>query len=61
MNKTPKHESTYALSLIMFYNNRNSLVFKVLGVVVYLFNDKYVRVNYLCLQRELKKIKPQKI
>ena len=38
----------------MFYENRRSLIFKVLGVVVYCFIGKYVCVDYLCLKIEEK-------
>ena len=33
--KTPKQDNTHIVALIMFYKNRESLIFKVLGVVVY--------------------------
>ena len=39
-----KHDSTRAIDLIMFYENKKSLIFKVPGVVVYWFNNKYVCV-----------------
>ena len=54
MRKTIKHESTCDIALIMFYENRKSLIFNVLGVVVYCFIEKYVCVDYLSLQREAK-------
>ena len=54
MRKALKNGSTRAIALIVFYYNRNSLVFKVLGVVVYFFIDKYLCVDYLCLQIEAK-------
>ena len=37
MSKTLKKDSTRAIALIMFYKNKKSLIFKVLGVVVDLF------------------------
>ena len=46
-----KHVSTRAIAMIKFYDNRKSLIFKVLGVVVYLSIEKYVCIDYLCLQR----------
>ena len=49
-----KHNSTYAIALIMLYENRKSLIFMVLGAVVYFFIDKYMCVDYLCLQRYTK-------
>ena len=54
MKKTVKRDSTRDISMIMFYNNRQSLIFKVLGVSVYWFLGKCVCVNYFCLQREVK-------
>ena len=50
MSKTLKHDSTHVIDLIIFYENRKSLIFKVLGVVVYCFILKYVCVDYLCIQ-----------
>ena len=38
----------------MFSENRKSLIFEVLGVVVYFFIDKYVCIDYLFIQREEK-------
>ena len=52
MRKILKHESNHAISLIMSYENSNSLVFKVLGVFVYFFIYKYLCTEYFCLQRE---------
>ena len=49
-----KQGNTRVISLIMFYDNRESPIFKVLGVVVYCFFDKYVCIDYLSLQRESK-------
>ena len=49
MRKQLKQDIACAIALIMFYENRKSLIFKVLGVVVYLSIDKYVYVDYLCL------------
>ena len=54
MRKTIKNDSTRETNLIMFHENSNSLIFKVLGVVVYLFIEEYAYVYYLCLQREAK-------
>ena len=54
ISKTIKHDITRAIDMIMLYKNRKPLVFKVLGIVVYCFNEKYVCVDYLCLQREAK-------
>ena len=35
MRKTHKHNITRSIAMIMFYENRKSLIFKVFGVVVY--------------------------
>ena len=37
MRKTLKEENTHIIDLIAFYDNSKSLVFNVLGVVVYWF------------------------
>ena len=39
----------YALviSLIMFYHNRKTVVYKATGSVIYLFVDNYIFVDYL--------------
>ena len=42
MRKILKHNSTRSISLIIFYEKKKSLIFKVLGVTVYCFIDKYV-------------------
>ena len=49
-----KHNSTSAISMIMFYEKKKTFILKLLGVVVYCFIKKYVCVDYLCLQREAK-------
>ena len=54
MIKRLKHDCTHSIALIMFYENRTSFILKVLGVVVYCFNDQYVFVDYLCIQIEAK-------
>ena len=38
----------------MYYDNRKSPIFKVLGVVVYFFLGKYVCIDYLCIEKEKK-------
>ena len=50
MRKTIKHNSTREIYLIMYYKNGKSLIFKVLGVFVYCFIEKYVCIDDLCLQ-----------
>ena len=52
MGKTLKKDNTCVIALIMFYENRKSLIFKVLGVVVYCFSEIYICVDYLSLQKE---------
>ena len=54
MRKKLKHDIDRSIALIMFYENRKSLIFKMLGVFVYWFIEKYVCVDYLCLQIEAK-------
>ena len=51
MRQTLKEDNTHVIDLIIFYNNRKSPIFKVLGVVVYLLLEKYVCVDYLYLQK----------
>ena len=53
MRKTLKHDIARAIPLIVFYDNRKSLIFKVLGVVTYWFIEIYMSIDYLCLQRKL--------
>ena len=54
MRKPHKHGNIRVIALIILYDNSNSLVFKLLGVVVYCFIDKYVRVDYFSLQIDAK-------
>ena len=39
------------IDLIIFYDNRKLLTFKVLGIVVYFFLEKYICVEVLYLQK----------
>ena len=42
------------VSLMMFYENRKKMIFKVLSSVVYCIMDNYIYVDYLCcLQNKL--------
>ena len=41
------------LALLMFYENRKTMIFKVLGSVIYFIMDDYLFVDYLCLQKGL--------
>ena len=52
MRKTLKHDSACDIALIMFYKNRRSLIFKVLGIFVYSFIYKYVCVFIICVFKE---------
>ena len=40
MRKTPKQDNYHVMDIIIFYYNSKSLIFKVLGVVVYFFIEK---------------------
>ena len=53
MRKTLKQDNNRVITLIMFYVNRKSLIFKVLIIFVYWFIEKDVCVDYLSLQIEL--------
>ena len=53
MSKKLKQDNTCVIALIMLYENRKSLIFKLLGVVIYCFLEKYVGVEYLILLREI--------
>ena len=54
IRKRIKQDITRNISIIMYYENGKALIFKVLSVVVYCLLEKYVRVDYFCLQRESK-------
>ena len=51
MRKKLKHYNIYVIAMIIFYENRKSSIFKLLGVTVYFFLEKYVCGDYLCLQK----------
>ena len=66
MIKTMKYYSTLFIDLIVFYDNSKQLIFKVLGVVVYLFlENMFVLIicvyrnnkNYLCQTKGLKTLR----
>ena len=44
-----KYDNTLVIDLIVFYDNIKSVIFKLLGVVIYLFLEKYVCVDYFYL------------
>ena len=52
MIKTLKQENNLVIYLIIFNENRKSLIFKILCVVVCFLIEKYVCVDYFSLQRE---------
>ena len=52
MKKKIKQDNTYDITIIVFYNNSRSLIFKVLGGVVNLFVEKYVCVLIICVFKE---------
>ena len=51
MREIMKNENPRVISLLVFYDNRKPLIFKVLIICVYFFLDKYVCIDYLCLQK----------
>ena len=53
MSKTLKQDNTPVVALIVSYENRKSIIFKVLCVVVYFVIEKNC-VDYLGLQRKTK-------
>ena len=53
--KFMKKDNTRAVSNIVFYYNRKSIIFKVLGAVVCCFIEKCVCVDYLSLRRKREK------
>ena len=61
IGKTLKQNNNCFVYIIMFYFNMKSLIFKVLGVVVYCFIKKYVCVDYLIIQREPNFSPPHKV
>ena len=54
MRNVIKNDNTHVLAILMFYENRKFVVYKVLGVVIYCILEKYVCIDYLCLQKEKK-------
>ena len=49
-----KNDNTRVIALLVFYDSRKLLIFKLLGVVVNLFLDKYFSIEYYCIQKEKK-------
>ena len=50
--KITKYEKTCVLAVLVFYDNAKSLIYTVLGVVVYCSLENYVCIDYLFLQKE---------
>ena len=50
--KTMKYDSIHVIVIIIFYDNRKLLIFKLLGIVVYWFLEKCFCIEYFCLQKE---------
>ena len=46
--KVLQKENTRVISLMMFYENRKNMKFKVLISIVYCIMDNFVCVDYLC-------------
>ena len=51
MRKIIKQDNNCVIAIIMFYDNRESPVLNVLGIVVFWFIGKYACVDSLSLQR----------
>ena len=49
--KVSKKDNTRVISLVMFYENRKSIIFKVLGSVVYCITENYICADYLYLHQ----------
>ena len=60
-SRKKKQDNTHVIAIIMLYENRKSLIFNVLVVVVYIFSEKYVYVDYLILQLKIKVVITQGI
>ena len=50
--KTSKQDNIHVIDIIMFYENNELLIFKLLGIVVYWFLENYACVDYLCLKKD---------
>ena len=48
VRKVLKKGNNHVLSLLMFYENRKNMIFKVLSPIFYYIMDNYVCVDYLC-------------
>ena len=52
IRKFSKKYNTHVISLLMFYEDRDIMIIKVLCSVIYCIKDNYLYVNYMCLQRD---------
>ena len=48
--KNLKKDNTRVLSSIIFYENIKTVIFKVLGSIIYFIMSNYLCVYYMCLQ-----------
>ena len=53
IKRVPKKDNTNVLALMVFYENRKNIIFKVLGSVIYRIMENYLCADYLCLQQGL--------
>ena len=51
IRKLLKKDNTSVIELLMFYKNKKSMIFKVLGSVIYCITEKCLFVDYICLQK----------
>ena len=45
-------KNEYFISLLIFYEYRNTIIFRVIGTVVYLLFEYYIFLGYLCLNHQ---------
>ena len=51
--KVWKKDNTRVIALLIFYENRNTVIFKVLGSVIYWIMYNYLCVDYMCSRQGL--------
>ena len=51
IRKVLRKDNTRVLALLMFYDNRKTTIFMVLGSVIYFIMENYIFVDYLCCQQ----------
>ena len=49
--KVFKKNNICVISILMFYENRKIMIYKVLGSVIYCIIDNYLCVGFMCLQK----------